>query len=100
MNMTKKTRFSIEIDGKILWFLLQALLVILKLCGAISGEWWVVLLPTLIPITAVSLLFITLLALCAISPSFRKMLQDAADEAEDDVDIEINGVDDEGNNTR
>lgn len=92
---------SIKINAKSLWFFAQVVLIILKLGGVLNTSWWLIWLPTLLPIGAVVGMFIIMFIAAVFSPKFREFIHNASDEiGEKKVEIEINGVDNEGDNTR
>lgn len=92
---------SIKINPKSLWFFVQVVLVILKLGGVLNISWWLIWLPTLLPIGAVVGVFIIMFIAAVFSPKFREFIHNASDEiGEEKVEVEINGVDNEDNNTR
>lgn len=108
----KKISMEISLEWKDFFIIAQIVLLTLKLCGVIQWSWWLVLTPTLIPIVGVSLAFIVLLACALFSPKFREFIHDAAEATRDEdkehyklvggqkeVEIEINGADNEDNNT-
>lgn len=100
-SYNKKTSITIDLDGKMLWFLVQAVLVILKLGGVLNISWWLIWLPTLVPVGAVVAIFLVMFICALASPKFRAFVHKALEEAEEKkAEIETNGVDDEDNNKR
>lgn len=110
VSQNKSINISLNLSWKGIIFILQIVLIVLKLGGVISWAWWVVLLPVIIPVVGAILLVALLFFGALVSSDFRAFINDYKSEeeekkkrtvfsAEENVEIEINGADDEDNNS-
>lgn len=51
--INKESNINVEIGGKTWLIMVQILFIVLKLTGLVVAEWWIILLPALIPLAGV-----------------------------------------------
>lgn len=82
--INKESNINVEIGGKTWLIMVQILFIVLKLTGLVVAEWWIILLPVLIPLAGVVFVAVVAILAAFFSPKFRANIMKDSKEEEDE----------------